>query len=341
MKISEFAKRTGVTVKTLLHYDKIGLLQPSLKTEAGYRIYCNEDFIRLQQITTLKFIGLSLEEIKQLMNKKGKNIESIIDIQTAALEEKKKHIETVIAALNKAKKQIQNNSFMEVQQLIDIIKITNMETSAKQRFNNASKQYVTDSYYWRSKTAELINELVEPNENDVILDLGCGTGKQIAELSRRIRLAIGVDISDGMIKQAGENIKKESIRNVELYIGTFEDPCLNVDLHKKCVTKIISNYALHHLTIEYKKSAIEKMISIGGENLQKIIIGDLMFFENPHDYEEEFSLVGYGPEVDFPSSATELMDCFSGFDFTIEIHRLHPLVGVIVANKNRNTIGKK
>lgn len=71
MKIGEFAKRSGVTVKTLLHYDKIGLLQPSLKTQAGYRIYCDEDFIKLQQIITLKFIGLSLEEIKQLINEKN------------------------------------------------------------------------------------------------------------------------------------------------------------------------------------------------------------------------------------------------------------------------------
>ncbi len=335
MKIGEFAKRSGVTVKTLLHYDKIGLLQPSLKTQAGYRIYCDEDFIKLQQIITLKFIGLSLEEIKQLINEKNQNIENIISVQTRALEEKKKHIETVITALNKAEKQIQNNSFLEVQQLIDIIKITNMETRAKQRFNDASKQYVTDSYHWRSKTAELINELIKPNINDIVLDLGCGTGKQIIELSQKIKLAIGVDISDGMLKQAKENIENERAHNIELYIGTFEEPELSVDLRKKCITKIISNYALHHLTTIYKQKAIEKMINIGGENLQSIIIGDLMFFENPNDYKEEFSLVGYGPEVDFPSSVEELKNCFLNFDFTVEVHRLHPLVGVVVANRNK------
>lgn len=335
LKIGEFAKRSGVTVKTLLHYDKIGLLQPSLKTQAGYRIYCDEDFIKLQQIITLKFIGLSLEEIKQIINEKNHNIENIISVQTRALEEKKKHIETVITALNKAEKQIQNNSFLEVQQLIDIIKITNMETRAKQRFNDASKQYVTDSYHWRSKTAELINELIKPNINDIVLDLGCGTGKQIIELSRKIKLAIGVDISDGMLKQAKENIENERVHNIELYIGTFEEPELSVDLRKKCITKIISNYALHHLTTIYKQKAIEKMINIGGENLQSIIIGDLMFFENPNDYKEEFSLVGYGPEVDFPSSVEELKNCFLNFDFTVEVHRLHPLVGVVVANRNK------
>lgn len=341
MKIGEFAKKSGVTVKTLLHYDRIGLLQPSSKTEAGYRIYCDKDFIKLQQITTLKFIGLSLEEIRQLINEEGQNVESIISIQTKALEEKKKHIETVITALNKAERQIQNNSFLDVQQLIDIIKITNMETRAKQRFDNASNQYVTDSYYWRSKTAELINELVEPNINDVLLDLGCGTGKQIIELSPKVKLAIGVDISDGMLRQARENIQSEKVNNIELYIGTFEEPNLNVDLQKKCITKIISNYALHHLTTIYKQKAIEKMINIGGENLQSIIIGDLMFFENPNDYEQEFALVGYGREVDFPSDVKELVNCFSNFDFTVEVHKLHPLVGVLVANRKKSTAHNK
>lgn len=76
--------------------------------------------------------------------------------------------------------------------------------------------------------AELINELVNPNINDVILDLGCGTGKQIIELSRKIKLAIGVDISNGMISQAKENTDSEKVNNVELYIGTFEEPNLNV-----------------------------------------------------------------------------------------------------------------
>ncbi|OOM80518.1 MerR family transcriptional regulator [Clostridium sp. BL-8] len=335
MKISEFAKRSGVTVKTLRYYDKIGLLQPSVKTDVGYRIYCDEDFIKLQQITTLKFIGLSLEEIDQLINEKNESIESIIDIQTRALEENKKHIDVVLMALNKAKKQMQNNGFLEIQQLIDITKITNMETRAKQRFNNASKQYVTDSYYWRSKTAEIINELVKPNMDDVILDLGCGTGKQIVELSQKIKLAIGIDISEGMISQAKENIKNKNIQNIKLYIGTFEEPNLNVDLHKKNITKIISNYALHHLTTIYKQKAIEKMIAMVGESLQSIIIGDLMFFENPDNYRKEFSIVGYGPEVDFPSSVEELVNCFSNSGFTIEVHKLHPLVGVIVANRNK------
>ena len=332
MKISEFAKKSGVMVKTLLHYDKIGLLKPSMKSENGYRIYYDEDFIRLQQISTLKFVGLSLQEIKQVLDHKEENIEQLIDIEMKVLEEKKNKIETVINGLQKSKKEIETNNYLDINKFIDIIRLTTMEDKAKERFNNASSKYVTGSYIWRDRTAKLINELVKPNSKDIILDIGCGTGNQLIELSKKIKLAIGIDISEGMIKQAKENVKREGKNNIEFFIGTFLEPNLNIALGEKHVTKIISNYALHHLAMEYKEKAIEKMIDLN-EDVKQIIIGDLMFFEDPEKYKSEFSLVGYGPEVDFPSTVKEIKECFEKFNFITEIHKLHPLVGVIVAKR--------
>jgi DNA-binding transcriptional MerR regulator len=54
---NEFARKSGVTVRTLHHYDRIGLLKPSDYTGVGFRLYRDDDFVRLQQIVTLKFIG--------------------------------------------------------------------------------------------------------------------------------------------------------------------------------------------------------------------------------------------------------------------------------------------
>ena len=136
MKIGEFAKKSGVTVKTLLHYDKIDLLKPSSKTESGYRIYCEEDFLKLQQITTLKFIGLSLGEIKTILNESGENLENMISIQKKALEEKKRHIEEVINVFNNAQNSAKEKGFLDVKNLIDIIKITGMERSVKEQYKN-------------------------------------------------------------------------------------------------------------------------------------------------------------------------------------------------------------
>src|SRR5258707_4292793 len=68
-KSAEFAKLAGVTVRTLHHYDRIGLLKPSGYTSVGFRLYCKEDLVRLQQIVTLKFIGFSLSQIRDLLNR--------------------------------------------------------------------------------------------------------------------------------------------------------------------------------------------------------------------------------------------------------------------------------
>src|SRR6201988_5498959 len=63
LKVGELAKRTGLTVRTLHHYDEIGLLKPSLHTEAGHRLYTAADVARLQQVLSLRQLGFSLEQV--------------------------------------------------------------------------------------------------------------------------------------------------------------------------------------------------------------------------------------------------------------------------------------
>jgi SAM-dependent methyltransferase len=210
-----------------------------------------------------------------------------------------------------------------------------MDNDLKERFDNASKEYVTDRYIWRYRSGQLINKLVNPNFDDIILDMGCGTGKQIVDLSKTIKHGIGIDISEGMIVQSTENANNENRKNVEFFIGTFDEPEKNVDLKEKHITKIIMNYALHHLNLPEKKMAIKKLVYIGGQSLQTIVIGDLMFFENPDKYIDEYDAIGYGPGGDQPSTVEELVECFSEFDFDVVLHQLHPLVGVLLASKRK------
>ena len=212
-----------------------------------------------------------------------------------------------------------------------------MENDVKKRFDNASKEYVTDRYIWRYKSAQLVSKLVNPNIKDIVLDIGCGTGKQIIELSSYIKQGIGIDISDGMVKQATENACNENRKNVEFYLGTFDKPDENINLRGMPVTKIISNYALHHLNLLEKKKAIDKMVHIWGQSLQTIVIGDLIFFENPDNFKDDFNTIGYGPGNDTPSTVEEMIECFKCLSFNTEIHKLHPLVGVLVANMNVKT----
>lgn len=69
MKVGELARRTGLTVRALHHYDEIGLLRPSLHTEAGHRLYTAEDVARLQQIASLRQLGFPLDAIRALLDR--------------------------------------------------------------------------------------------------------------------------------------------------------------------------------------------------------------------------------------------------------------------------------
>ena len=57
LKVGDLARRTGLTVRTLHHYDEIGLLKPSLHTESGHRLYTGRDVARLQQVLSLRQLG--------------------------------------------------------------------------------------------------------------------------------------------------------------------------------------------------------------------------------------------------------------------------------------------
>ena len=71
LKVGELAQRTGLTVRTLHHYDAIGLLRPSLHTEAGYRLYTAGDIARLQQVLSLRQLGFSLDEVRGCLDRPG------------------------------------------------------------------------------------------------------------------------------------------------------------------------------------------------------------------------------------------------------------------------------
>jgi len=71
LKVGELAKRTGLTIRTLHHYDEIGLLKPSLHTGAGHRLYTAADIARLQQVLSLRQLGFSLEQVRDCLDRPG------------------------------------------------------------------------------------------------------------------------------------------------------------------------------------------------------------------------------------------------------------------------------
>lgn len=87
LKVGELARRTGLTIRTLHHYDEIGLLKPSLHTESGHRLYTAGDVARLQQVLSLRQLGFGLEEIRDCLDRPGFSPVEVIRLHVARLRE--------------------------------------------------------------------------------------------------------------------------------------------------------------------------------------------------------------------------------------------------------------
>jgi len=86
LKVGELAKRSGLTVRALHHFDEIGLLKPSARSEAGYRLYNHGDVARLHGIQALRLLGLPLKEIGTMLAGDGRTLPMIVARQIRSLD---------------------------------------------------------------------------------------------------------------------------------------------------------------------------------------------------------------------------------------------------------------
>lgn len=95
--VNEVSKLTGVSVRTLHHYDAIGLLKPDKVTEAGYRLYDDTALCRLQSILMFRELQFPLKEIKAILDTPGFDPNQALAQQIHLLELRKKHLEELIS----------------------------------------------------------------------------------------------------------------------------------------------------------------------------------------------------------------------------------------------------
>ncbi|HEV7667579.1 MAG TPA: MerR family transcriptional regulator [Thermoanaerobaculia bacterium] len=85
-RVGELAKRVGLSVRTLHHWDEVGLLGPSGRTAAGHRLYDEADLSRLQRILSLRQLGLSLAEIGAWLARSDRSLADDLEVHLARLE---------------------------------------------------------------------------------------------------------------------------------------------------------------------------------------------------------------------------------------------------------------
>jgi DNA-binding transcriptional MerR regulator len=146
-KVHEFAELSGVTVKTLHHYDRLGLLKPR-RTETGYRIYTSRDLERLQQVVALKYVGLSLQQIRMVLKRAPLELPDALRLQRQVLEAKQRHLARALSAIVEAEKAVRPGEPADLAMLKRLIETITLHDEA-----DALKKYWSDEQWAKLELA--------------------------------------------------------------------------------------------------------------------------------------------------------------------------------------------
>ena len=104
-KVKDFAQLAGVTVRTLHYYDRIGLLRPE-RAISGYRLYRTQHLERLEQIVALRFLGLPLREIAEVVGRERRSLPDVLAAQRRMLQARRQQLDRALAAIQHAEQAI-------------------------------------------------------------------------------------------------------------------------------------------------------------------------------------------------------------------------------------------
>ena len=199
MTVNEVSKLTGVSIRTLQYYDKIGLLHPTEHTEAGYRLYDDAALENLQQILLFRELGFPLKDIEKILSSPDFDRNKALEQQIELLTMKKEHLENLILFARGIK--LIGGKTMDFS-VFDTKKLDEYADRAKQQWGK------TDEY---QEFAEKAKNWTEEDEKNIVEDF--------------MRLFVEF----GKLKAAGSHSKEvqDQVKKLQDYISGHFYQCSN------------------------------------------------------------------------------------------------------------------
>lgn len=126
IQVGELAKRAGITVRTLHHYEQTGLLLPSARSAAGYRLYNLADVQRLHMIQTLAKAGLELAEIRDFLEQRSLSLAELLDGQITLLDKQLRSIHTLRNRLVELRTGLTDDATPDLESWLQTLELMNM-----------------------------------------------------------------------------------------------------------------------------------------------------------------------------------------------------------------------
>lgn len=218
----DFARMANVSVRTIRYYDKQNILKPSYVNSSGARFYTDSDFARLQQILLLKYLGFSLDDIRELTVDTADThmLLNSLHQQLKLVQDRIEQMQLVESAIRDTSAAIEKEHEPDWNQMLKLIHLTGMEKSLKTQYQDATnisarinlhQKYSVNPQGW----FPWIYEQCHIHSGMQILELGCGNGalwtENMTQLPPEVSIVLS-DISEGMIRDIRRTIGPDDHR---------------------------------------------------------------------------------------------------------------------------------
>jgi len=254
----QFAKLADVSVRTIRFYDRSGTLKPSYVNENGARFYTDSDLVRLQQILLLKYLGFSLEDIREMTISQidSSHLLSSLKLQQKLVRDRIEQMQTVCDSIEETAAELSKHTDTEDfdwKKMLDLIHLTGMENSLASQYRNSSNltaridlhnRYSVNRQGW----FPWLFSLLHLRDGMKVLELGCGDGalwtKNPNPGAEHLEISLS-DISDGMVRDARRNIT-QTLKEYTDCFSYYTFDCSLIPFEKSSMDLVIANHVLFY-----------------------------------------------------------------------------------------------
>lgn len=261
LRIREFAKLTGVTIKTILYYHKIGLLQEAERSPGGYRLYGPEELTRMRLIKHLKSLGLDLKHIKETLGlaHEHRTLRDVLQSLLVELQGKKQSLEERMAKIESLLRDDRthldenissSSSFNMISEILGHEKISKYASTCPEIYEQQKKVFgLFDDFNWGEDYRDTFRLLADyfqmhPEQYQNSLDYG-------VRLEKLSQLSEDAPEIDALARESAEFIKNiPELRKLLCNQPGIKKPLQSV--YNEMISKVMSPARMKHMKLLQK-----------------------------------------------------------------------------------------